>query len=135
MILARIYDLFDLKKQLLKEIIHILKESSIVGNADLTFCSSPFNCSVKVAFSDYFWIQVKDKNDLSDLYEVMQETNTLMIEEETIPEMPDWFLIRVTKNSKGNAMQMANYFYETGKFKATDRVFNPSETIFIVHSY
>jgi len=41
----------------------------------------------------------------------MQETNTRMKQESY-----ERYIIIADKNSKGNALQMSNYFYETGKF-------------------
>ncbi len=66
------------------------------------------------SYSNYFYVQVKDKNDLTDLYKMIQITNTKMVGQDTF--MPEWFALKTTKNSKGDAMQMANYFKESKLF-------------------
>ena len=93
----------------------------IVAFANLGFCSNTIECSHRAYLTCYVYVFVKDVNDLSDLYAVVQETNTRIIEQD--PYMPRWFTISAGKNSKGNALQMANYFYETGKFAAAQPCF------------
>jgi hypothetical protein len=70
-----------------------------------------------MAFSHYFIVAVKDKDDLSDLYTVAEETNTWIKGQDQF--MPDWFILKADKNSKGNTMRMTQYFDETGKFVRT----------------
>ena len=106
----------------LKEIIRSLQMSPIVRVAEPTFCQ--LNCWDVAAFAFYFFVKVKDRNDLSDLYAVMEETNTWIIaylDDPRVYPVPylDRFLLGADKNSKGNARQMANYFLETGKFVDT----------------
>jgi hypothetical protein len=45
---------------------------------------------------------------------MMAETNTQLVEQ--FQTMPDWFILRATKNSKGDGLHMANYFYESKLF-------------------
>jgi hypothetical protein len=101
----------------LRDIISLLEESPIVALADFVFCceGTPEFCTSQPS-SDYyiFNVKVNDVNDLSDLYILAAETNTLVIGQ--APYAPAWYYVRADKNSKGSAMQMANYFYETGKF-------------------
>jgi hypothetical protein len=56
-----------------------------------------------------------DENDLSDLYSVAQETNT-RVEGRMNASAPS-YIVSADKYSNGNALQMANYFHETGKFR------------------
>ena len=50
---------------------------NIVDSADLVFSVDMLhNCSVMMAYTSSIFITVEDKNDLFDLYKVMQETNT-----------------------------------------------------------
>jgi len=101
----------------LKETISTLEKSSIVAYATLSFkgisCFG-FSCMDYMAFSHYFLVAVKDEDDLSDLYAVAEETNTWIKGQDQF--MSDWFILRANKNSKGNTMQMTQYFQETGKF-------------------
>lgn len=115
----------------LNEIIRTLHMSSIVRLAKHTFCSpTALDCLIIISFSPYFHVQVKDRNDLSDLYAVMEKTNTWIIDsiqDEFSPDNGTWFLLAADKNSKGDGRQMANYFYETGKFSST---FSSRETFY-----
>lgn len=64
--------------------------------------------------SSLFYVRVKDTADLSDLHSIMAETNTEIWIQNYY--MPNWFTLIANKESKGDAMQMAKYFYETGLF-------------------
>ncbi len=64
--------------------------------------------------SDQFNVKVIDQHNLTDLNRLAAETNTEIISQNSF--MPTIFTLRTNKKSKGSAMQMANYFYETGKF-------------------
>lgn len=70
------------------------------------------------SYSSLFYVKVKTPNDLSDLNETILKTNTKIIEQNEF--MNDWFSLTADKNSKGDALQMANYFYETGLFAASE---------------
>jgi len=105
----------------LKKIISDFEKSPIVayahyvfegGNSDLW--GTPLELDF-LSYVGYFWISVKDENDLTDLYAVVQETNTWIVFQS--PFYTDNFLLGANKNSKGDALQMVNYFHETGKFR------------------
>ena len=98
----------------LNEIILSLKKSPLVRMAELSFCFYPPTCTYTTTFSYEFVVKVRDKNDLSDLYALMEETKTWITYHDA--DHAAIFSIGTDKNSKGNAMQMANYFMETGKF-------------------
>jgi hypothetical protein len=70
------------------------------------------------SYSDEFLVQVKDTNDLSDFNNTIHLTNTRIIEQNRF--MSDWYSLHADKNSNGDALEMANYFYETGFFKASE---------------
>jgi hypothetical protein len=101
----------------LKEFSRLLESIPTVAFSNLafkgTFCIGD-NCSDVMIYADEFTVRVKDENDLSDLRSVAQETNTKIKEQNKF--MPDVYVLSADKTSKGNALQMANYFYETGKF-------------------
>ena len=70
------------------------------------------------SYSDLFYVKVNNPNDLTDLDKIVQKTNTEKLEQNTF--LKDWFTLRANKASKGDALQMANYFYETGLFKIAE---------------
>ena len=104
----------------LKEIIRTLEKSPIVAFVNLVFeggNESPWEFEKQslythiFAFSEAFSVVVENENDLSDLSALIQETNTWIS-----GRYGNTLSIGTNKNSKGNAMEMANYFWETGKF-------------------
>lgn len=66
------------------------------------------------SYSNVFYLKVKDTNDLSDLNKILSVTNTWIRAQDQF--MSDWYTIFADKNSKGDAIEMANYFHETGLF-------------------
>ncbi len=70
------------------------------------------------SYSDYFGVKVPDENNLTDLYKMIAETKTVLVEQDQF--MKDWFWLKATKNSTGDALKMANYFYESKHFIATE---------------
>ena len=102
----------------LYEIITTLKTNSIVSFASYTYKSGFWGGGVTydvMTYGDVFLVKVFNANDLTDLNEVVEQTNTVIKEQNEY--MPDWFMIGVTKNSKYNdALKMSQYFFETGKF-------------------
>jgi len=104
----------------LKEIICTLEESPMVAFANLAFWYWKDGSEKEKgmeSFSNYFYVTVKDKDDLSDLYSVSQEMNTIIIEQPEYLSFSSTFTLQLNKSSKGNALQMGNYFAETGKFE------------------
>ncbi len=70
------------------------------------------------SYSNIFFVKVKDPNDISHLNKTIVETNTKIREQNQF--MNDWYSLYADKDSKGDALQMANYFYETGLFEASE---------------
>jgi len=89
----------------LKEIISILEKSPLVAYANLTFSD--------YVYTEDFVVVLNDINDFPYLEAMMQETNTRLIKEISDER---WYVLNADKNSKGDALQMSRYFFETGKF-------------------
>ena len=85
----------------MNEIVRTLEKEQIVSFAHVTFKNI-------MTFNPEFYVVT---DNISDLYEVTQETNTTIIQ-----NYQNNYTILADKNSMGNALQMANYFYDTGKF-------------------
>ncbi|MDR3365812.1 MAG: hypothetical protein LBO71_02455 [Prevotellaceae bacterium] len=101
----------------LKKIIEQLENNPDVAFSNLTFKGTfciGFDCSDVMIYTDEFTVKVKDENNLSDLQDIAKETNTKIKEQNKF--MPDVYILSADKTSKGNSLQMSNYFYETGKF-------------------
>jgi hypothetical protein len=127
------YTLYDSKTAALKlnrprtceeitGIIANLEKNPIVNFAHYTMksndCQSwiwtPLGNLCVYYYSNLFNVKVIDQNNLTSLHKMMAETNTQLVEQNQF--MPDWFTLRATKNSKGDGLHMANYFYESKLF-------------------
>jgi len=110
----------------LKEIIELLEKETTVAYVNLAFEEKSndcfYGCTDMNIMGSYpsFLVRVKDDDNLSDLFAVMEKTNTFISGKYS----KNIYYIMTDKYSKGNAMQMANYFYNTGKFTATQPHFS-----------
>lgn len=64
--------------------------------------------------TNIFYVELKDPNDLSKLEEMADENNVHVVGE--IPLTGNAYILTCTKDSNGNALEMANQFYESGMF-------------------
>ena len=102
----------------LKEIIRTLEKSSIVAFAHLTFESSAWFGGVYMDIMTYtneIIVQLRDLSDLPNLHAIISETNTQFKSQNEF--VSTQFIITANKNSNGDALQMANFFHETGEFE------------------
>ncbi len=120
-ILVKLYETKDCVG--VTEIMYELRKFSIVDYIHYTIetddCEDAFSYSHEddicvATHTNIFSVQVIDTLDLTDLQNMMIETNTVLIGQNQF--MRDWFVLMSDKSSKGNALQMANYFYESEKF-------------------
>jgi hypothetical protein len=68
--------------------------------------------------SHTFLVKLKQIEDLPLLKE-LAENNGVIIDGQVVFSMPLWYSLSCTKTSTGNAMQMANMFYETTLFASS----------------
>jgi hypothetical protein len=82
---------------------------SVFGN-DGSFCG----------VLDEFIVCLKDSTQLSELelQNIALQTNTTIVRKENF--LPLFYLLSATKFSKGDAFEMSDYFYETGKFASAE---------------
>lgn len=107
-------------------IISSLQKESIVEFAHYTLQTNDCLSMIMItlgnlcvrSYSNLFNVEVYDPANLNDLYKMIAETRTELVEQNQF--MKQWFTIRTTKNSRGDALQMANYFYESKLFAATE---------------
>ena len=99
--------------QLIK-IISTLKESPIVLFANFTFESTDVYNDIWT-YMNGFRVKLKvGGSTFADLQNIAIETNTLIVGQNEFD--PLIYELITDKNSQGDALQMANYFYETGNF-------------------
>ena len=107
-------------------IIFKLQQQPIVRYAHYTIktynCQSPIMVPMGKlcvdVYGDLFNVQVYNEKDLTDLYKMIASTNTEFVSQDQY--MKDWFTLRATKYSKGDALHMVNFFYESKLFAETE---------------
>lgn len=77
--------------------------------------SRPIAARCVNSYSHFFYVKVKNINDLSGLQKMVSETKTTIVEQYSFA--PQWFTLSAGKHSKGDALKMANYFRESGLFE------------------
>ena len=77
--------------------------------------------SILQGITDHFIIKLKSSADYIFLQELAKETNTVIFKQNDFE--PSIYILIADKNSKGNALEMANYFYESGKFEFAEPSF------------
>jgi len=108
------------------QIISDLEQNIIVDYANYTMQTDDCNNLIwepmgDVCINSYgsnFYVKVFDENDLADLNRMIAQTNTEFVEQNQF--MEKWFELRATKNSNGDALAMANFFYESGLFEHSE---------------
>jgi len=103
-----------------------LKQSSIIAYAHYAIQTD--DCTNMIweeigkecinSYSAEFYVKVFDENDLTNLNNTLQETNTILLHQYSFS--PKLFVLRADKNSNGDALQMANYFHETNFFEYSE---------------
>ncbi|MFA7358553.1 MAG: S8 family serine peptidase [Bacteroidales bacterium] len=74
--------------------------------------------NVELAFTNLFYVKLFDKSDI-ELLEIMTNKHNVMIMGNN-QSIPLYYTLACSKNSGGNAMQMANLFYESGCFELVE---------------
>jgi hypothetical protein len=101
---------------------NIGKESSLPPKLkEQKFYSTPFfktQQGEEVGLSHLFYVKLFKKSDTETLEKMAIENNVKIIGKNRY--MPLWHTLACTKNSKGNALEMANMFFESGEFDAAE---------------
>jgi len=108
------------------QIISDLNENTIISYTHFTMITNDCNNAIWEPMGDLcintygsnFYVKVFDENDLTDLNQMISETNTELVEQNQF--MEKWFELRATKESIGDGLAMANYFYESGFFEHSE---------------
>ena len=65
-----------------------------------------------------FIVSLKDTNDFATLQNLANQTNTTVVKQNDF--MPNVYILAADKNSDKKALDMANYFHETGLFEYSE---------------
>ena len=69
----------------------------------------------KIGLSNFFFVKLKELNDTILLKQEAEKEYALIMWQNEF--MPLWFALSVTENTKYNAMELSNRFYELGLFQ------------------
>ena len=86
------------------------------NNINITAVHPNFITSEKdeIGMSSYFYVRLKNAADYNLLDEVAVRKNVQIVEQ--IEYLPLWYTLRCVKETSGNTLDIANFFYETGLF-------------------
>jgi len=87
-----------------------------------------FNGIKEVGVTNLFNVKYKSKTSLAQLEELVKKNGVEMIGPDKF--LHGWYMLACTNLSKGNALEMANLFYESGLFENTcPDVFNTGKLL------
>jgi len=100
----------------------IEKESSLpilTDNEEIAYEAPFFQISSwPVALSNRFYVKLKQAEDFDILKNLAEEKKVEIYGNDIYQTL--WYVLSCDKNSEGNALQMANFFYESGLFEAAE---------------
>ena len=70
---------------------------------------------IEAGLSHLFYVRLHDEQDIARLEQLAEENNVEILGNNYY--MPLWFTLSCSQESKGNALEMANLFFEKGFFK------------------
>jgi cell wall-associated protease len=92
-------------------------DKSKIKSSDIIYAAPSFLVNGKVvSLSQYFYVKIKREQDLKLLDDLAKQNRVEIVGNDSF--MPLWYILSCDKNSKGNALEMANLFYETGHFSS-----------------
>lgn len=125
----------EFKKQIFVEYFAII-ESDSFGNLDsndyIKYHTPFFEINnAEAGLSHLFYVKLKNINDLNILKNKCFENKVEIVGQNQF--MPEWYTIQVSKWSNGNALEMANVFYETNLFAASEPDFLVNDQLHCVN--
>ena len=95
-----------------------LEKLSEIKNMERDIIAAPYfknQYQDKIGLSNFFYVKLKELSDTTLLKQEVEKENAVIVYQNQF--MPLWFVASVTENSKNNAMELANSFYESGLFR------------------
>lgn len=103
------------RKNLHWALVNNLIENNKLQSSELIYAAPSFLVNGKeVNLSQYFYVKLKNEGDLGILEDMANKNKVEIIGNDAY--MPLWYILSCDKYSRGNALEMANYFYESGLF-------------------
>jgi subtilisin family serine protease len=86
-----------------------------VKSSEIIYSAPSFRVNGKeIGLSQFFYVKLKREQDIGLLEKLAKENKAEIVGNDGF--MPLWYILSCDKNSRGNALEMANLFYETGLF-------------------
>ena len=93
-----------------------LSKAQLNNSKDIIYSAPFFKVNGKeLGLSNYFYVKLKKASDIILLEEMAKENKIEIIGNDSF--MPLWYVLSCSKISNGNALVMANLFYESGSFE------------------
>lgn len=95
-------------------------DKNIAGHPEINYSASFYwtGEGVEAGLSNLFYVKLKSPDDRSLLLEMASEQQVEVLGQNKY--MPLWYTLSCNKTSKGNALEMANFFFESKKFQASE---------------
>ena len=94
--------------------LQVRQNSSVIYHAPYYIAAS----GEEIGISHLFYVKLKTKSDENELIQLAEAHNVEVLGYNKY--LPLWYTLSCTNQSTGNALQMANLFYETGLFQASE---------------
>jgi subtilisin family serine protease len=120
----------NLKFNDLKQLIIALNSDEKVDYANLYYRSSN---DYKKTLTDKFIVKLEKTTSIIELEALLNNTKTSVFRQDKYDNLI--YVINVDKKSTGNALELANYFYETGKFVFSEPDFLSTVRLFTNDEY
>ena len=104
-----------LSKTELQEIVYALKNDNAILNVSFHY-NNPHH--VKIATSNYLWVQLKDSSQLKSLRKIATGIDYVIMGQHHF--MYDWVMLGAKKNSAMNVLNASAYLYENGGFASAE---------------
>jgi len=93
------------------EYLNYLKSVSTVETVNPNFITSD---GQKIGMSNYFYVKLKDNSNFAFMQSLATSKNVLIVKQDTT--LPLWYILKCSKNTIENTLEIANLFFETGNF-------------------
>ncbi len=98
-------------------------QTRAAANADVVYEAPYYRTAegCEIGLSHLFYVKLKNKSDETALLQLASDNGVEVIGYNEF--MPEWYTLSCTTESAGHALEMANLFYETGRFAAAEPSF------------
>lgn len=102
--------------------LNYLKSVSTVETVNPNFITSD---GQKIGMSNYFYVKLKNNSDFALMQSLATSKNVMIVKQDTT--LPLWYILKCSKNTIENTLEIANLFFETGYFDSASPDFLSSE--------